>query len=99
MWQATSDGSIDAFISRLIENREYGQHRSADGRGPLFWAYEFKNVDTLALLMHLGVDVDQQDVEGKAPKEFFPDGDAAMAEFEAEAKAKMEELAKLLAEH
>ena len=82
----------------MIQNREAAQHRAADGRGPMFWAYEFKNVDTLALLMHLGVDVDQQDVEGKAPKEFFPDGDAAMAEFEAEAKAKMEELAKLLAE-
>jgi len=64
----------------------------------MFWAYEFKNVDTLALLMHLGAKNDQEDVDGKNPTEFFPDGPDAMAEFEADAKAKMEELAALLSE-
>merc|ERR1719152_782420 len=88
-WQATSDGSTDAFINQLIQNRESAQHRSADGRGPMFWAYEFKNVDTLALLMHLGVPSDQEDVDGKQPTEFFPDGDDQRAEFEADAKAKV----------
>ena len=57
LWQATSSGSTEGFISALIQNREYAQHRSGDGRGPVFWAYEFKNVDTLALLMHLGVEL------------------------------------------
>ena len=55
LWQATNDGSTDAFISQLIQNKETGSHRASDGRGPMFWAYEFKNVDTLALLTHLGV--------------------------------------------
>ena len=71
LWQATSSGSTEAFISTLLENREYAQHRAADGRGPMFWAFEFKNVDTLALLMELGVEVAQEDVEGKKPREFF----------------------------
>ena len=72
LWQATSDGSTDAYIAQLIQNREYGSHRSGDGRGPMFWAYEFKNLDARALLMHLEVSPDQEDTEGKAPKEFFP---------------------------
>lgn len=41
---------------------------------------------------------DQQDVEGAAAKSFFPDGDEALAEFESEAKSKVEELGKLLAD-
>ena len=136
LWQASNDANTDAFINQLIQNRESALHRSADGRGPMFWAYEFKNVETLALLMHLGVttgplcpkhatlhchcvpptrtlapsrtdrrrgardlaSTDQEDLEGKTPPTFFPDGDEARAEFEADAKAKVEDLAALLAE-
>ena len=72
LWQATNDGSTDAYIAQLIQNREYGSHRASDGRGPMFWAYEFKNLDARALLMHLEVSPDQEDTDGKAPKEFFP---------------------------
>jgi len=98
LWEASSSGSTEAFINQLIQNREYGQHRASDGRGPMFWAYEFKNVDTLALLLHLGVSPEQEDVEGKVPKEFFPDDKDALTEFESDAKGKMEELATLLSE-
>merc|ERR1719269_548194 len=97
LWQASNDGSTDAFINQLIQNRESAKERAADGRGPMFWAYEFKNVDTLALLMHLEVPTDQEDVDGHAPKEFFPDPEV-MAEFEDDAKAKVDELAQLLKE-
>ena len=99
LWQATSDGSTDAFIAQLITNREFAKHRASDGRGPMFWAYEFKNVDTLALLLHLGVTTDQEDVGGQKPREFFPNSeDDELAEFEADAKSKIEELAALLVE-
>jgi len=98
LWQATSDGSTDAFINQLIQNRESAKERAADGRGAMFWAYEFKNVDTLALLMHLGIPTDQEDVDGKQPIEFFPDGADQRGEFEADAKAKVSELGTLLAE-
>ena len=79
IWQATSDGSTDAFIAQVIQNEDVGNHRSSDGRGPVFWSYEFKNVDTLALLMHLGVDLNQEDIEGKAAKTFFPESEATRA--------------------
>lgn len=59
LWQASSSGQTEMFISQLIQNREYAQHRASDGRGPMFWAYEFKNVDTLALLLHLSVSAEQ----------------------------------------
>ena len=98
LWQASSSGSTDAFISQLIQNREYAQHRSSDGRGPMYWAYEFKNVDALGLLMHLGVADDQEDIDGKKPMDFFPDDNEALAEFEADAKSKSEQLGTLLSE-
>ena len=75
MWQATSDGSTDALIAKLIQNKDVANHRAADGRGPVFWAYEFKNVDALALMMHLGVNLAQEDIEGAAAGSFFPDGE------------------------
>ena len=59
LWQATSTGQTEMFISQIIQNREFAQHRSGDGRGPMYWAFEFKNVDTLALLFHLGVTTEQ----------------------------------------
>jgi len=98
LWQATSSGQTEMFISQLIQNRDFAKHRSSDGRGPVYWAYEFKNVDTLALLYVLGVTMEQEDVDGKKPTEFFPDGAEAMAEFEADAKAKMDELSTMLSE-
>jgi hypothetical protein len=98
LWQASSSGQTEMFISQIIQNRDFAQHRAADGRGPVFWAYEFKNVDTLALLMHLGVTLEQEDLDGKAPREFFSDGPDALAEFEADAKSKIEELAAMLTE-
>ena len=55
LWQASSSGSTDSFINQLIQNKESGSHRATDGRGPVFWAYEFKNVESMALLMHMGV--------------------------------------------
>ncbi|KAL1520281.1 hypothetical protein AB1Y20_023747 [Prymnesium parvum] len=98
LWQASSSGQSEMFISQIIQNREFAQHRSSDGRGPMFWAFEFKNVETLALLLHLGVSTEQEDVDGKKPREFFPDDAAALAQFEADAKAKVAEMASLLSE-
>merc|ERR1719253_1055011 len=93
IWEAVSSGSTDNLINILIQNRDYAQHRSTDGRGPVFWAYEFKNVDALAIFMNLKVPMDSEDIDGHPPQKFF-DGDATtMAEFEADAKAKVEELA------
>ena len=77
VWQATSSGNTDQLINVLVQNHEFAVHRALDGRGPLFWAYEFKNVDALALLKHLGADDEAEDLDGRRPSEFFPDDQSA----------------------
>ena len=71
IWESTSTGNSDRLIDALIQNRDFAKHRSGDCRGPLFWAFEFKNVDALALYMHFGIALDQADNDGKSPNEFF----------------------------
>merc|ERR1719237_439312 len=96
IWQATSSGETDRLVDVLVGTREAGIARSGDGRGPLFWAYEFKNVDALALLMHFQADEDAEDADGKRPRDFFPDGPEMLEEFKAEAEARLEEVVALL---
>ena len=74
MWETTSSSDLDGLIQVLAQGgRDMAHARSADGRGPLFWAYEYKNSDVLALLTHLEVDETAEDADGKRPSEFFPD--------------------------
>jgi len=71
IWESTSTGNSDRLIDTLIQNHDFATHRSNDCRGPLFWAFEFKNVDALALYMHLEADLEQTDQTGKNPKHMF----------------------------
>ena len=71
IWESTSTGNSDRLIDTLIQNHDFATHRSSDCRGPLFWAFEFKNVDALALYMHLEVDLEQTDQGGQLPKDMF----------------------------
>ena len=79
IWESTSTGNSDRLIDTLIQNHDFATHRSSDCRGPLFWAFEFKNVDALALYMHLdqadSMDLDQTDSHGKKPPELFDGSD------------------------
>merc|ERR1711865_1268464 len=98
IWESTSTGNSDRLIDTLIQNHDFATHRSNDCRGPLFWAFEFKNVDALALYMHLEADLEQTDQTGKNPKHMFDGSEEDMQEFLGEAKSKIEELSTLLAE-
>ena len=91
IWQAVSSGEAERLFDVLSAGRAAALERSADGRGPLFWAYEFKNVDALALLLHLDADEDAEDADGKRPSDFFPDGEAALKEFAADAEGRADE--------
>lgn len=71
IWESTSTGNSDRLIDTLIQNHDFATHRSNDCRGPLFWAFEFKNVDALALYMHLEADLEQTDQTGQKPKDMF----------------------------
>ena len=79
IWESTSTGNSDRLIDTLIQNHDFATHRSSDCRGPLFWAFEFKNVDALALYMHLyqadSMDLDQTDSHGKKPPDLFDGSD------------------------
>ena len=69
MWAAASRRDTDA-VKRLVAAEDGNAFvRSADGRGPLFWAYEFGHLEGIALLEELGVDNEEQDVEGNTPKQ------------------------------
>merc|ERR1719364_146798 len=96
IWESTSTGNSDRLIDTLIQNHDFATHRSSDCRGPLFWAFEFKNVDALALYMHLEVDLEQTDQGGQLPKDMFDGSEEDMQEFLG--KSKIEELSTLLAE-
>ena len=67
LWQATYSGNTDQLIDVLVQDHAFALQRSSDGRGPLFWAYEFKNVDAHALLTHLRADEEAEDLDGKRP--------------------------------
>merc|ERR1719379_2703950 len=85
IWESTSTGNTDRLIDTLIQNHDFASHRSGDCRGPVFWAFEFKNVDALALYTHLAVDMEQSDNDSKNPKEFFDGSEDDLAEFLGEA--------------
>jgi ankyrin repeat protein len=40
---------------------------SEDGRGPLFWAYEYERYDMVKLLLDKGADAAAVDVKGNTP--------------------------------
>ena len=42
--------------------------RAADGRGALFWAYEFSRMDIVKLLLDNGATDDDVDVHGNTPR-------------------------------
>jgi hypothetical protein len=51
------------FIIYLV----IGLFRSSDGRGPLFWAYEFGHTEAIKMLEGLGADSKARDANGKTP--------------------------------
>jgi len=90
IWEATKNGNLDHLIEIYSTDKDAIHHRSADGRGPVFWAYEFKQVDILALLMSENVDLAMEDEGGAKPSKFYEGGD--VEEFEAQSKEKVSDM-------
>merc|ERR1712054_87175 len=89
IWEATKNGNVDHLIEMYSTDKDAMQHRSADGRGPLFWAYEFKQIDILALLMSENVDLAMEDEGGKKPSAFY---DGSAEDFETQARDEMSDM-------
>ena len=67
LWSAISSGDQSALSTILSENSKAAAVRSKDGRGPLFWAYEYGVADMVQLLISHGADPNVKDRKGKAP--------------------------------
>lgn len=59
-----------AGLKELIQNEPKAIHlRSADGRGALFWAYEYGNEAAVQLLIQSGCPTDVKDAKGLSPQD------------------------------
>merc|ERR1740138_189638 len=69
IWQAVSSEDNDA-IDRLFDSSNFAATaRASDGRGPVFWAWEFQNTYALGAIIAHGGDVESSDEDlqgGKA---------------------------------
>jgi dolichyl-diphosphooligosaccharide--protein glycosyltransferase len=62
-----SEGSVDEMAHMLATEPDVVKLRTADGRGPLWWAYEAGQTDMAALLLAAGADPEATDSEGMRP--------------------------------
>ena len=77
LWGACSRRDSRMFASIIEADPSAAFARSADGRGPLFWAYEFGHQDAITLLEGLGVDAEEEDSHGKTPTQLGVENEEA----------------------
>jgi len=69
LWRVVSQGDIQQLGDMIRSNAIVTRLRSADGRGALFWAYEYGHPDIVKLLVSAGAREDVRDKDGKLPRE------------------------------
>lgn len=69
MWEIISDARIAEFVGILQDHPELAHIRSSDGRGPMWWAYEYKRPRMIDILKAMGVSDQLKDARGKRPGE------------------------------
>lgn len=69
MWELISNGMIREFVGLVREAPELIHMRSADGRGPMWWAYEYKRPRMIELMKKLGVSDERTDQSGIRAKD------------------------------
>lgn len=67
MWKLVSGNAVDDLQRWLKNDPGAAWLRSADGRGPMWWAFESKNQDIVTMLMKLGVPHTDKDKHGQSP--------------------------------
>ncbi len=67
LWKLISGADYDGLKELLDENPSFAKVRSADGRGPLFWAHEYTQPRMTSLLSLKGADTKAKDKYGKTP--------------------------------
>jgi dolichyl-diphosphooligosaccharide---protein glycosyltransferase len=67
MYEMIAADSFDELKEILMVNPQLAHIRSEDGRGPMWWAHEFKRPKIIKMLKTLGVSESRTDENGKAP--------------------------------
>ena len=67
LWRVITSNENTELQSILDEDASRAKLRSADGRGPLFWAREYGRARIAAKLVAAGADADARDAHGLAP--------------------------------
>jgi dolichyl-diphosphooligosaccharide--protein glycosyltransferase len=69
MWELISDRRVAELIKLFQEAPEAPHMRSSDGRGPMWWAFEYKRTKIVDILKKMGVSDQLTDAEGRRPGE------------------------------
>lgn len=69
MWRFCNEGNLEAMRQYVAYFPDHVHHRSEDGRGALFWAYEYGKKDIVDQLIKWGVSAEDTDVEGNKPSD------------------------------
>lgn len=67
LWELISQNRIDEFKELLRGNPGAAHVRSEDGRGPMWWAHEYKRTGIIEILRKLKVSEKRTDKNGKTP--------------------------------
>ncbi|KAL7478950.1 hypothetical protein ACHAW6_004702 [Cyclotella cf. meneghiniana] len=67
MWKIVSSNAVEDLERWLKQDPGAAWIRSADGRGPMWWAFESKNQDIVTILMKMGVPHTDKDKNGFSP--------------------------------
>ena len=67
VWNIIASGDTNALQEEIFSDQDVATLRSADGRGPLFWAMEHQNKQMVEMLIKNGAKVNAKDAEGKTP--------------------------------
>jgi hypothetical protein len=69
LWRAIASLDNDQLLQLLDADETVAHVRASDGRGPLWWAYEYGNKEAIELLYEYGADDTVKDADGKGPKD------------------------------
>ncbi|KAJ1624302.1 hypothetical protein T492DRAFT_1047962 [Pavlovales sp. CCMP2436] len=69
----------------MYETSHHRRLAPQDGRGAMWWAYEYRNPAALALFKHLSVSEEERDAVGLLPSDVYPDSAEELQELLADA--------------
>eukprot|EP00658_Telonema_sp_P-2_P077483 TRINITY_DN701_c0_g1_i2.p2 TRINITY_DN701_c0_g1~~TRINITY_DN701_c0_g1_i2.p2 ORF type:complete len:154 (-),score=49.92 TRINITY_DN701_c0_g1_i2:185-646(-) len=69
LWEAINQNDMSKLEALIKNNPRVIFARAEDGRGPLFWAYEYGRTEIAKLLEGLGVDNTLTDKDGNMPEQ------------------------------